>query len=84
MANGLIGVFPLFAGFAVMTNMYLYPYFRFETISATFFTMFYTMFGDTAFDTFYGAYQVSPFFTVMWGFTWLWFSCNVIINVTLA
>ena len=54
-ANGLVGIFPFFAGFAVLTNMYLYPYFRFQTISATFFTMFYNMFGDTAFDTYYGA-----------------------------
>jgi hypothetical protein len=83
-ANGLIGVFPVFAGLAILTNMYLYSYFRFETISATFFTMFYNMFGDTVFDTFYGAYQISPLFTIFWGMTWIWFSSNVIINITLA
>ena len=46
--------------------------------------MFYNMLGDTAFDTFYGARQVAPGFTLIWGLVWIWFSCNVIINITLA
>ena len=55
MANGLIGVMPAFIGFAVITTTYLHPYFRFKNLWETLFTMFYNMFGDTSFDTFYGA-----------------------------
>jgi hypothetical protein len=59
-ANGLVGILPLFMGLAVITNTFLYNNFRFDSISSTMFTLFYNGFGDTVFDTFYGAQQVSP------------------------
>ena len=82
--NGLVGIFPFAFGVAVYTTSQLYSYFRFITINRSLFTMFYVMNGDTVFDSFYGAYAISPWYGVLWGFGWVWFSINVILNITLA
>jgi hypothetical protein len=82
--NGIFGVMPIFCGLAVYSSTILYSQFRFKDAFNAGFTMFYVSQGDTVFDTITGINQVSYFFTVVWSFLWIWFGCNIVMNVTLA
>ena len=49
--NGFVGVLPLVMGLSIVSTVYLYGNFRFLSIETSLFAFFYTMNGDTFFDT---------------------------------
>lgn len=54
--DGILGILPAAIGIAMFTTVNLYSIFRHKTFGAAFFTMFYTMQGDTMFDMMYEAH----------------------------
>ena len=82
--NGLIGILPVMIGIAMFTTTQLFSHFRFMSFEHSLFTMFYVQFGDTQFDTYYGAYQVNPLYTLILMYGWVWVGSNIVINITLA
>ena len=69
---------------SVLCVPYLGGCFRFKDWSAAAFTCFYNIFGDTVFDSWTGAQQVNFLFANLWGYCWIFFGTNVVINITLA
>jgi hypothetical protein len=54
--NGVLGMLPAVIGVGFFTTVYLYSIFRHKSFKEACFTMFYTMQGDTVFDTLYEAH----------------------------
>ena len=52
---GIVGVFPVAMGIAVLTSVYMSGFFRMKDQWSALFTMFYYMFGDADFDVLMGA-----------------------------
>ena len=82
--NGFVGVLPIALGICFYATTQFYMLFRFNSVEASQFTMFYTILGDTFFDTLYGCYHVNIIFTVFFAIVWLNYGIFVIHQCSLA
>ena len=82
--NGVLGILPAAIGIAFFTTVNLYSIFRHKTFGEAFFTMFYTMNGDTMFDAMFEAHQVSPAFMLFYILIWLNLAIYIINKLALA
>ena len=84
MLSGIVGVLPLAMGFCFYFNSFFFSYFRFKSPGEAMMTMFYTIQGDTVFDTVYGAHQVNLLVSLLLCFIWINLGIFVVNNISLS
>lgn len=82
--NGFVGALPVALGICFYATTQFYMLFRFKSPEASIFTLFYTILGDTFFDTLYGCYTVNFVFTIFFAIVWLNYGIFVIHQCSLA
>lgn len=82
--QGIMGVYPLVAGIAYASTTMIYMSFHFRDFSTAQFTMFYTLNGDTQFDTITGASQFAFYYTMFFSYFWIMFGFFIINKIALA
>ena len=65
-------------------SVYLSSESKFRSWDVSLFSFYYLIFGDTMFDTYQASQQVSFLASVIFGYLWVFFGINVLINITLA
>lgn len=82
--SGIIGVLPVVIGFSCLTTSFLYMSFHYRDVSTTMFTYFYSINGDTLFDTLYPASKIAGFITFIWTWFFLMFGIFNILKIAIA